>query len=230
MDGVDRYQGLVARYADLAALPLPPAEVEAGFARGRYAVTFAGPALARRLLLPAESGGFADGAAARAGFGTAPFPGGPQARVVPITGSDLSIWRRGRHQGAAYEWVRWLTGAAAQRAYAAATGMLPARADLGPGPALAEDPYLRAFAVQLDDGRTYPGVPEWAAIQTALATRLAAVWDTIARTGTPLPRARLRELLTAASDEIGAAIQQAARTPLSFACTTAELGPAAATG
>jgi multiple sugar transport system substrate-binding protein len=229
VDGVDRYQRLVAAFADRAALREGPAEVEAGFAAGRYAVAFAGPALAARLLL-AAGGGLAGEAAALAGFGTAPFPAGPRARVVPVTGGDLAVWRRSQHQGAAYEWVRWLTGAAAQLDYAGASGSLPARADLGPAPGPTGDPRLRAFVSELDAGRTYPAVPEWPAIQAALAVRLAAVWDAIAQTGAPLPRSRLRELLGQAGDEIAAAIRQAARTPLSFACTTAELGPAAADG
>jgi multiple sugar transport system substrate-binding protein len=230
VEGVDRYQGLVAAFADRAALREGPAEVEAGFAAGRYAVTFAGPSLAARLLLPAAEGGLAGEPAAVAGFGTAPLPAGPRARVVPVSGGDLAIWRRSPHQGAAYEWMRWLTAAPAQLDYAGASGSLPVRADLGAGPGRAGDPRLRAFVSELDAGRTYPAVPEWATIQAALAARLATVWDAIAQTGVPLPGARLRELLGAASDEIGAAIRQAARTPLSFACTTAELGPAAADG
>jgi EmrB/QacA subfamily drug resistance transporter len=210
--GLDRYQALVARYGDLRLLARTPAAVEALFAQGRLAVTFAGPALARSLR-----------AAGGPDFGTAPFPAGPQGEAAYVAGGDLSIWRNSPHQAAAYEWVRWLTGTEGQRTYPADTGLLPARAEVAQAAGVAGDPYLGQFVRQLDAGRSFPSTPAWEPVEAALAVRLGSLWASVAETGAPLSRTRLATLMGEAAHDAEAAIRRSSRVPISFACTSDEL-------
>jgi multiple sugar transport system substrate-binding protein len=92
---------------------------------------------------------------------TAPMPGphGPGASVAG--GSSLVVFKRSRHQAAAWAFVEYLSQPVVQQRFHALTGDLPPRRSAWLAPSLADDVYARAFRVQLERVRPVPPVPEW---------------------------------------------------------------------
>jgi multiple sugar transport system substrate-binding protein len=124
------------------------------FGRGDFAFYISGPwnigEFKRRLPL-----------AAQGTWMTAPLPGpdGPGASIAG--GSSLVVFRASRHKAAAWQLVEYLSEPAVQREFHALTGDLPPRRTTWSEPALAADPYARAFRDQLERVRPAPKVPEW---------------------------------------------------------------------
>ncbi|HEX4985025.1 MAG TPA: sugar ABC transporter substrate-binding protein [Burkholderiales bacterium] len=128
--------------------------VWAEFARGYFAFYISGPwniaEFKRRM--PAEL---------RNDWMTAPLPGphGPGASIAG--GASLVMFRPSRHARAAWSVVEYLSTAATQARFHELTGDLPPRRSAWREPALAGDPYARAFREQLERARAAPKVPEW---------------------------------------------------------------------
>lgn len=131
------------------------------FGRGYFSFYISGPwnigEFKRRL--PAEL---------QSAWMTAPLPGpsGPGASIAG--GSSLVVFRRSRVKDAAWRVVEYLSQPAVQRRFHALTGNLPPRRSTWDDPALASDPYARAFFDQLERVRPAPKVPEWERIATEM--------------------------------------------------------------
>ncbi|MBS0373978.1 MAG: sugar ABC transporter substrate-binding protein [Proteobacteria bacterium] len=99
---------------------------------------------------------------------TAPLPGpeGPGASIAG--GASLSIFRRSRHQAEAWQLIEYLSRPAVQQRFHQLTGDLPPRRSAWAAPALAQDPFARAFRDQLERARPTPRVPEWEQIVTEM--------------------------------------------------------------
>jgi multiple sugar transport system substrate-binding protein len=152
------------------------------FGRGRFAFYISGPwnigELRRRL--PADQ---------QDTWMTAPLPGpdGPGASIAG--GSSLVVFRRSRHQAAAWRLIEFLSQPSVQRRFHALTGDLPPRRATWQDPGLASDVHARAFREQLERVEPAPKVPEWERIATAM--RLVA--ERAARGGLSVDEA-VREL------------------------------------
>lgn len=93
---------------------------------------------------------------------TAPMPGPDGPGVSNAGGSSFAIFRRSPHAAAAWQLAEFLSLPDIQRRFYATTGDLPPRRSAWNGPPLlARDPYLQAFAAQLERLRPLPQVPEW---------------------------------------------------------------------
>jgi multiple sugar transport system substrate-binding protein len=206
--GIVRYAELARKYVDPAVLQKNTADVEAQFAQGKFAVTFSGPWLAGQLLAPASQGGYADQATAKAGFGTASFPAGPKGRSVFFGGSNLVIPKASKNEAAAYEFVRWLTADQGQRSYVSKVGMWPTRVSAASGSEFAGNQYLAAFKNQMADGRSYPIIGAWNAIETPLVADMGKVWDVVTTSSGPITAAQVKPLADRAAQDIQAAIAQ----------------------
>lgn len=92
---------------------------------------------------------------------TMPLPGpdGPGASIAG--GTSFVVFRQSRHKRAAWELIRFLCAPAQQIRLHALTGDLPPRRSPWTVPALANDPYARAFRDQLERAVPAPKVPEW---------------------------------------------------------------------
>lgn len=208
VEGVNEYQQLAAKYVDPAVLQKNSNTVEAMFAQGSFAVTVSGPWLAQEIQTPKAQGGYSDGPAAKNGFGTASFPAGPKAHAVFFGGSNLAILKSSKHEQAAYEWVRWLTGDQGQTSYVPKVGLMPARTSAANAGVFSSSPYLLAFKNQLQYGRSYPMIAAWGPIETALVKDMGAVWDGVAQNNGPVPRGTIQGLMDQANKDVTAAIQQ----------------------
>jgi multiple sugar transport system substrate-binding protein len=96
---------------------------------------------------------------------TAPLPGpdGPSASIAG--GSSLVIFANSPRKEQAWQLIEYLSRPDVQERFRTLTGDLPPRRSVWNLPALAADPYARAFRQQLERVRPAPKVPEWEHIE-----------------------------------------------------------------
>ena len=92
---------------------------------------------------------------------TAPMPGPDGLGVSNAGGSSLVLFKSSRKKEAAWKLVAFLSRPDIQLKFHALTGDLPPRKSVWATPALANDPYAKAFGEQLTRVRATPTVPEW---------------------------------------------------------------------
>ncbi len=140
------------------------------FGRGTFAAYISGPwnigELNRRLGLErrrdwATAPLPAPDSQATAASGAAPRPGASTAG-----GSSLVVFKKSPRQAQALTLMAWLAQPAVQQRFHALTGNLPPRRSTwarpgADGVALADEDKTRAFAVQLENVKPAPAVPEW---------------------------------------------------------------------
>lgn len=99
---------------------------------------------------------------------TMPLPGpdGPGASVAG--GTTLVVFSASQHKDAAWTLIQYLSDPQVQARFHGLTGDLPPRRSPWETPALADDPYARAFRDQLERARPTPKVPEWERIATEI--------------------------------------------------------------
>jgi multiple sugar transport system substrate-binding protein len=124
------------------------------FGRGYFAYYISGPwnIAEFRRRLPTER---------RGDWMTAPLPGpdGPGASIAG--GSSLVIFAASHRKEQAWQLIEYLSRPEVQERFRALTGDPPPRRSVWKLPALAADPYARAFRDQLERARPAPKVPEW---------------------------------------------------------------------
>jgi multiple sugar transport system substrate-binding protein len=122
-------------------------------------------------------------------WSTAPIPGpdGPGAAIGG--GSSLVMFERSTHKREVWQLIEFLSAPAQQQRFHELCGDLPPRRSAWTSPALADDPYAKAFRDQLERVVPPPKVPEWERI--AQEIRLAA--ERAIRGGQPADRV-LRDL------------------------------------
>ncbi len=148
-------------YVDTFKLHQAPAitNVEAGnpwseFGRGVYAFYLSGPwniGEFRKRLPAAEQDDWA----------TAPLPGPDGPGIGVAGGSSLVIFRRSKHQDAAWQLIEYLSQPQVQQRFYDLLGDMPPRRSSWNGGALHDDPKARAFREQLEHVKPAPAVPEW---------------------------------------------------------------------
>jgi multiple sugar transport system substrate-binding protein len=131
------------------------------FGRGYFAYYISGPwniGEFRRRLPPERSGDWM----------TAPLPGpdGPGASIAG--GSSLVIFAASPRKAQAWQLIEYLSRPDVQERFRSLTGDLPPRRSAWDLPALAADPYAKAFREQLERARAAPKVPEWEHIEDEL--------------------------------------------------------------
>ena len=96
-------------------------------------------------------------------WATAPLPGPDERRpgVSIAGGGSLAIRAGTPRREVAWQLVAWLSEPAQQLELYRRTGDLPPRRSAWQDEALARDPHVAAFRVQLDHVRALPKVPEW---------------------------------------------------------------------
>lgn len=99
---------------------------------------------------------------------TMPLPGpeGPGASLA--NGTSFVVFRDSPNKAAAWKLIDYLASPQAQAKFHALTGDLPPRRSPWQTPALANDPYARAFRQQLERAVSTPKVPEWERIATEM--------------------------------------------------------------
>ena len=122
-------------------------------------------------------------------WSTAPIPGpdGPGAAIGG--GSSLVMFESSKHKREVWQLIEFLSAPAQQQRFHELCGDLPPRRSAWTSPALADDPYAKAFRDQLERVVPPPKVPEWERI--AQEIRLAA--ERAIRGGQPADRV-LRDL------------------------------------
>jgi multiple sugar transport system substrate-binding protein len=148
------------------------------FARGYFSFFISGPwqigEFKRRL--PPEL---------QASWMTAPLPGPNGPGASSAGGCSFAIFRRSPRKDAAWKLIEFLSRPSVQQEFYRLSGNLPARRSAWAAPALAHDPYARAFRDQLDRVRPLPQVPEWERI----ATELRLVMEMVVRGDIPAAQA-----------------------------------------
>ena len=88
-----------------------------------------------------------------------PGPNGPGASLA--NGTSFVVFRQSEHKQAAWKLIQYLSSPETQAKFHALTGDLPPRRSPWQTPALANDPYAKAFREQLERAVSTPKVPEW---------------------------------------------------------------------
>lgn len=99
---------------------------------------------------------------------TMPLPGpdGPGASLA--NGTSFVVFKDSPNKDAARQLIAWLSSPTVQAEFHALTGDLPPRRSPWQTPALANDPYAKAFREQLERAVSTPKVPEWERIATEM--------------------------------------------------------------
>ena len=97
----------------------------------------------------------------------------PEIRNLPITMSHpvtmgSVVFKNSPNKAAAWKLIAWLSSPQVQAEFHALTGDLPPRRSPWLTPALADDPYAKAFREQLERAVSTPKVPEWERIATEM--------------------------------------------------------------
>lgn len=95
-----------------------------------------------------------------------PGPSGPGASLA--NGTSFVVFKDSPNKDAAWQLIAWLSSPAVQAEFHALTGDLPPRRSPWLTPALANDPYAKAFREQLERAVSTPKVPEWERIATEM--------------------------------------------------------------
>jgi multiple sugar transport system substrate-binding protein len=95
-----------------------------------------------------------------------PGPNGPGASLA--NGTSFVVFKDSPNKDAAWQLIAWLSSPAVQAEFHALTGDLPPRRSPWQTPALADDPYAKAFREQLERAVSTPKVPEWERIATEM--------------------------------------------------------------
>jgi len=147
------------------------ANVYQGFAQGDFAMYITGPwnvGEFRKRLPPEMNGKWA----------TAPMPA-PRASEYPgasmAGGASFVIFRESKKKEAAWKLIEFLSEPAQQVRFYELTQDLPAHRDAWKMPAVANDPPLAAFRVQLEHVSPLPRVPEYEQIASDIAQDQEAV-------------------------------------------------------
>jgi multiple sugar transport system substrate-binding protein len=101
-------------------------------------------------------------------WATMPLPGpeGPGASLA--NGTSFVVFKDSPNKAAAWKLIAWLSSPDVQAEFHALTGDLPPRRSPWQTPALANDPYTKAFREQLERAVSTPKVPEWERIATEM--------------------------------------------------------------
>ncbi|GAA1501324.1 sugar ABC transporter substrate-binding protein [Dactylosporangium maewongense] len=202
VDAVHYYQRLVARFNDPQVAKMINNDVPAAFAAGRGAVTIDNSQSVGDFLADPDRPGL------RAGWGTAPLPAGKAGRFGFLGGSNLAILKDAKHPGAAFEWVRFLTGKQSQQRYAVSTGLWPARSEAVAGTRLETEPAYAAFREMIGHGRMYPSVAAWIVVESVIAKDFAELWHAPGE----LTRDQVRSILAKTSADIDETLADPGRT------------------
>lgn len=95
-----------------------------------------------------------------------PGPNGPGASLA--NGTSFVVFKDSPNKDAAWTLIAWLSSPEVQTEFHALTGDLPPRRSPWLTPALADDPYAKAFREQLERAVSTPKVPEWERIATEM--------------------------------------------------------------
>ncbi|MEV0563541.1 extracellular solute-binding protein [Dactylosporangium sp. NPDC050588] len=202
VDAVRYYQRLVARFNDPQVARMVSNDVPAAFAAGRGAVTIDNSQSVGDFLADPDRPGL------RAGWATAPLPAGRAGRFGFLGGSNLAILKDAKHPGAAFEWVRFLTGKQSQQRYAVSTGLWPARSEAVAGTRLETEPAYAAFREMIGHGRMYPSVAAWIVVESVIAKDFAELWHAPGE----LTRDEVRSILAKTSADIDETLADPGRT------------------
>lgn len=199
----ERAVDFLIRLATEGCIALPEkrsADLAADFLARKYAMVILGPwllTLAEKALSPRWRAQIGATLPPRLGSATAVTMKGGSLFVVldPTRGRDPDGVHRARRL------VDFFASAESQRRYTEALGALPANED-----ALKASPHFDLFRTALEQGRTYPDIPEWAPVVENLATRdnLYAFWKRLSAltdvpaTATDAERAARAKLVLAA--------------------------------
>lgn len=182
------FRKALAFYRELFVLHLAPivddtqlANVWSDFGKGEFAFYISGPwniAEFKRRLPPDQQGDWM----------TAPMPGPRGPGVSSAGGSSLVIFRGSKHQASAWALIEYLSRPDVQERLYKLTGDLPPRRAAWRIGRIADDPYTRAFRIQLERLRAVPQVPEWEQIMQGMREMA----ERVVRSGEPINTAVTR--------------------------------------
>ncbi len=178
------------------------AEIDGGFQDGKYAMIISGPWMVSGSRVPEDQGGWSEKVAAQ-NMAVHEIPNSPNTgeHYTFVGGSNLTLWKSSAHKEEAQLLIDFLTTPESQVRYCTTIGMLPAVVEALDDPAISEDPDYSVFKAAVANGKSYPALAAWGAIENELVTTLGALWDDVAAGKVTTPE-DIQERLDAAADAI----------------------------
>ncbi len=178
------------------------AEIEGLFQDGKTAIFNAVPSVIGNTRATSENGGYSEKVAAQ-NLGLHEIPNSPNTgeHYTFVGGSNLTVWNSSQHQEEALALVNYLLSTESQVRYSTTIGMLPTTNEALADPAISEDPLYSLLIPAVANGKSYPALASWGAIENVLTTTLGSMWDEVAA-GNIKSQDDLQSVLDAAADEI----------------------------
>ena len=210
IQGVTFYTSLYTKgYTPPDALELNSAQVDGLFGEGKVAMVISGPWLVKNSETPPEQGGFA-GSTAADNLAVHEIPAGPAGRYTFVGGSNLTVWQSSKYPEEAVMFVQYLASKESQVRYSANIGMIPALKEALADPTFSDDPRYGVFVQAVANGKSYPAIPAWGPIESAMVKHLGALWDDVAGVNGPFdPDTMIPERLSQAAEEVNALLATA---------------------
>lgn len=191
-----------------SALEKDAIQIENGFLNGQYAVIFSGPWIIKQLATPKARGGYLESITAN-NFAVAPYPAGIKGQQTFFSGSDLAVMKSSKNKPEAWKLLSYLMQKETQVAYTKLSGMLPARIDAANDPSLMSNVHYAEFISQIKNGRHYPSVPGWAAVENVYIKNFGNMYDIVAGVKGKYSPAAIKQVLDAATIEANQVLKEA---------------------
>jgi len=212
IEGVKFYASLFTKgYTPPDSLELNSAQTDGLFSAGEVALVISGPWMVKGSRTPTDQGGWAESDAAK-NLAVHEIPAGPAGRYTFVGGSNLTVWNSSKHPKEAVEFVKFLVSKESQIRYNVAIGMLPAVKEALADPSFKDDPDYGVFVRAVEHGKSYPAIPAWGPIETAMVKALGALWDDVAGVNGPFdPDTMIPARLNAAAEEVNSILATASQ-------------------
>ena len=175
LEGIAKYVSFVIdSLVSTDALQANSAQIAQHFNNGELAFIVSTAEVVMQTRIHSSQGGLSNSRIGSDGVIASPFPKGTAGSVSFIGGSNLAIPAKSKNKDA-IKLLLYLTEDKSLDDYTKQIGFLPtSKAVLT---SWAEDEAYKGLVAQLENGKTYPALPEWGEIEQSLVSMFSAVWD-----------------------------------------------------
>jgi len=180
--------------------------IEAGFYSGQYAVIFSGPWMLKVLNTPSKRWAVRILGGAECGHRRLSSWHQRHAKLFFwLAFSDHAVIK---NKEEAWKVLRYLCDKEAQVKFSQLSGMLPARLDAAHDTRLKSDIHYAEFLAQIKNGRHYPSIAAWGALEMVYRKHLGELFHLFAEDASRSTTPQLKQKLETAAREANQVLEQ----------------------